>query len=514
MPIALPAPATPELSNVETVRGQGTEYVVAAFQDTQVHVHGPDVVDKAVLELAITSGSDLSDVVRQIQAVYYAAGYPAVRVLYALSQPDLYIQVSLGKVDRIDAPAPYNAYFEGLAPIDPLTDEALEPARTMASLHADRAGESAMPIFKTGPEGVVLAIEPTADGPDQGEVGIEFGNPGNRFVGRHFLDYFGRATLASGDEIRGTGRHAMNGLEDDSSAAGYSDHSVGWTRVTPYGLFGITGRYVGYQQALTLIGDTEATRFDGDIRQAEAAWLYLLSADFENRWTMGAKVDFTRKDFARNSDDALVQRQEYGSVELSTEYTTAARPLGVYTDLGTGIAVRSGLGDDKTDRVTTLADLGYLLLRPSASARASLGSALSFGVGVSGQFTDDTVPEQQQWVLGGIGNGEAYLPGVAVGDSGALGRVQLEFNAGEVSGIRIVPRVFAEYAYAKLENPVLGQPGGDQTFADVGVSLSFSYANALEIAVSYAESIEDDGIDQSVLDDADANLFFKVGLRL
>lgn len=514
MPIALPAPATPELSNIDTVRGQAAELVTAAFQQTQVHVHGPDVVDKSALEAAITSGDDLSDVVRQIQAVYYAAGFPAARVLYARSETDLYVQVSLGKVDRIDAPAPYDAYFRNLAPIDPLTDEALEPARTMASLHADRAGERAMPTFKSGPEGVVLSIEPNATGPDQGEVGIEFGNPGNRFVGRHFLDYFGRASLASGDEIRGTGRHAMIGLEDDPSAAGYSDHSVGWTRVTTLGLFGITGRYVGYQQALTLVGDTDATRFDGDIRQAEAAWLYLLSADFDSRWTVGAKLDYTRKDFARNSDDALVQRQEYGSAELSTEYGSVVRPLGLYTDLTGGIAVRSGLGDDKTDVLTTRADLGYLMLRPSASARVRLGSSLGLGIGVSGQFTEDTVPEQQQWVLGGVGNGEAYLPGVAVGDSGALGRVQLEWNVGDVSGVRIVPRLFAEYAYAKLESPLPGQPAGDQTFADAGVSLGFAYGNSLEVSVSYAESFEEDGIDQAVLDDADANVFFKVALRL
>lgn len=514
MPIALPAPADPQLGTVETIQAAGAEYVTVAFQQTQVHVKGPDVVSKAVVQDAITSGESLSDVVRQIQAVYYAAGYPSVQVSYALAEPDLYVLVALGKLDRIDAPAPYDAYFAGIAPAEPLTDEALEPARTLASLHADRAGETAMPRFQTGPEGTVLSIEPEAHGPDQGAVGAEFGNPGNRFVGRHFLDYYARASFASGDEIKGSGRHALIGLEDDEDSRGYHDHSLGWSRVTSLGLFGITGRYVNYQQDLVLGGNAVPTRFDGDIRQAEAAWLYLLSAGFESRWTLGAKLDYTRKDFSTTLGEAVAQRQEYGSAEASTEYATIIRALGLQTDLTAGFALRSGLGDNQIDDPTTLADLGYLMFRPSASLRTQLSSSLSFGLGFNGQFTGDTLPEQQQWVIGGVGNGEAYLPGVAAGDSGGVARAQLELRASEIGSFTLVPRVFAEYSYARFEDPFAGQPSGDQSVADAGVSLGLSYAKLLEVSVSYAESLDDSGIDKAILRDADANVYFKIGIQL
>ncbi|MGQ0621495.1 MAG: ShlB/FhaC/HecB family hemolysin secretion/activation protein [Panacagrimonas sp.] len=547
MPITLPAPADPQLGTVEMIQAAGMEYVVAAFQQVRVHVSGPEVVARPVLEATIAGGQSLSDVVRQIQAIYYAAGYPAVQITYVLAEPDLYVLVVLGKVDRIDVPAPYDAYFDGIASADPLTDEAIESALALASVHADRAGERAMPTFRIGPEGVVLSIEPDDQGPKQGSIGAEFGNPGNRFVGRHFLDYNVRFSFGSGDEFKGSGRHALVGLEDGDDAAGYHDHAVGWSRVTSLGLFGITGRYVNYQQDVVPLGSAEPIRLDGDIRQAEAAWVYLLNANFDGRWTLGAKLDYSRKDFSLTRDeDQVIQRQEYGSAELSTDFANILRLFGLHTDIAGGIAVRSGLGDDKIDNPTARADLGYLLVRPSASLRTRLGESLSFGLGLSGQITRDTLPEQQQWVVGGVGNGEAYLPGVAGGDTGGVARAQIEFGLGQVGGgFTLTPRVFAEYAYTRYENELPGPPprvitllgiplsgfplfdfpgveeatqdgfpDGKQTLADAGVSLSLTYSNWVEVSVSYAESLNESGIDGAVLKDADANLFFRVAIQL
>ena len=78
MPITLPAPSTPELGTAEAIRGSGSAYVDAAFQQNQIHVIGPDVVSKEALTGAITGAENLSDVVRRIQAAYYLAGYPSV----------------------------------------------------------------------------------------------------------------------------------------------------------------------------------------------------------------------------------------------------------------------------------------------------------------------------------------------------------------------------------------------------------------------------------------------------
>lgn len=513
MPIALPAPATPELGTAEVLRAQGgSAYVSAAFKQTQIHVHGPDVVPKEKLELAISGAESLSDAVRRIQGAYYVAGYPAVRAIYALAEPDLYVQITLSKVTKVEAPDRYATYFSGIEGSDPLTDEALEPRRTLASLHADRAGQNGNAKFMADGEGVLLRLEPDDNGPNRSSMGLGFGNPGNRFVGRHFIDWFAKHSFTTSDEIRATGRHALEGLDDDENAAGYNEHTVGWGRVTPWGLLAVNGRYASYQQRLEVQGESDLVSFDGDIREVEAGWTGLLHASFASRWTVGAKVDWTRKDFATSLTDQVVQRQEYGSVEGSTEYARVLRPLDLPTEFSAGLVVRSGLGSDETDNPIKGADLGYLLFRPTLSAKVRLSERFSLRAAVTGQYSGDTVPEQQQWVMGGVGNVESYLPGVASGDTGGLARIQLETTAYDLGVFKVVPRLFVEYGMADVEEPLVGQPSGTQSIADGGVSLSFT-RGPLEASVSYAESFEEDGIDEAVLEDADANAFFRVAVK-
>ncbi|WP_420465856.1 ShlB/FhaC/HecB family hemolysin secretion/activation protein [Panacagrimonas sp.] len=514
MPIALPPPLPPMQGSAEVIQQQGSAYVTAAVQGVNLHVIGPNAVSQSDLEAAITASQSMSDAVRLVQGLYYAAGYPGVQVTYALVEPDLYVLVKLGAVSKVEAPAPYDRYLAGVAGAEPLTDDALEPGRTLASLHADRAGQTATPSFIADEAGsMVLRVEPHDGAPKRSFVGAEFGNPGNRFVGRHFLDYFATTSLTTGDEFRATGRHVLEGLSDDRGAKGYHEHSLGWSRVTPWGLFGLSGRYVGYQQNLEIPGFPDLISFDGDIRQAELGWTYLLAADFTSRWTIGAKADYTRKDFSVTESDESVQRQEYGSAEISTDYTTALRPLGVQTELGGSIAVRSGLGDDETDDPFTAADLGYLLYRPTLSARAYLHEWLTLSLVATGQITSDALPEQQQWVMGGVGNVEAYLPGVASGDTGGIARLQFELKGLTLGAATIKPRLFAEYGVARFEEAVFGQPTGTQAIGDGGVSLVMGLGPNFEAAVSYAESFSEEDIDQEILDDADANVFFRVGAK-
>lgn len=512
MPITLPAPSAPELGTVEAIRGSGSAYVDAAFQQNQIHVIGPDVVSKEALTGAITGAENLSDVVRRIEAAYYLAGYPSVKVVYALAEPDLYVGVTLGKITKVEAPDRYRPYFDSMAGADPLTDEKLEPGRTLASLHADRAGQSATPTLVPDGDGSILRIEPNDKGPGRSAMGMGFGNPGNRFVGRHFLDWFAKHSFTTGDEIRATGRYGMEGMDRDDGARGYGDFSLGWGKVVPWGMLALQGRFTGYQievEALSPPGTM--VKLTGNIGEVELGWSGLLHASFYSRWGVSAKVDYTRKilELARTEED--VQQQEYGSVEAATQYSHVFRPMDLPTELTAGVMVRSGLGDNKTDQARVGADLGYLLFRPTVGASMRFGEYATIRLAVIAQITDDTLPEQSQWVMGGIGNIESYLPGVASGDSGGLARLQWETDSQAFFGISVTPRLFVEYGFAKFENAD-GDAGDRQTLADGGGSLTFS-RGPFEASVSYAESIQEKKIAKDVLHDSDANAFFRVAMK-
>lgn len=517
MAIALPPPSTPELAPVDVVRAGGSEILKLSWQQNTIHVLGVEQIDKSLIEVAITTAGSLSDVVRQIQAVYYIAGYPAVQVRYALVEPDLYMLVVPGKITRVVAAEPYGKYFDGLAGADPLTDDALEPPRILASIHSDRNGEDPTVVFQPEEGGAALVVKSSESGPPQGTAGLEFGNPGNRFSGRYLANYFGRAAFGGGDEFRFEGRNAFTGLEKSSSPAeGYQEYALGWNRVNTLGLLGLQARYVGYQQEFDLdLGVGDRTRFSGKILQYEASLVHPLAASFNSRWNLSVKADYTKKTYEIFRLNQDVQRQEYGSAEIGTDYAQVLSLGSQRIDFSAGVAVRSGLASDETDVAIKAADFGYLLYRPTLNLALPIGSSTTLGLTVAGQFTSDTLPEQQQWVVGGIGNGEAFLPGVAAGDSGGVARLSLQDRL-QLFGLPVTPRVFVEYGFATFENPFedLGQEGSTQSVADAGVSLAVRVSRQVEARASYAESFEEKNISDAALDAADANLFFSVAVTL
>src|SRR3569623_1806507 len=97
-----------------------------------------------------------------------------------------------------------------------------------------------------------------------------------------------------------------------------------------------------------------------------------------------------------------------------------------------GVAIRKGFGKNGSNidqnNLPLHGDQSYLLFRPSALLKFFWTNNIATGLEASAQFSSDTLPEQQQWVLGGVGSLTSSLPGVVVGDKGYLGRVYTEVS--------------------------------------------------------------------------------------
>lgn len=513
MAVTLPPELPPQELAVEQLQQQGSEVAAFSFQENRVHLLGPQVLSADAAASAAVNATSLSDVVRNLASLYYAAGYPAAQLTYGLSGQDLYVVARLGQITSVTGPEEIKPYFDGLVGVAPLTDNALEPRRALASIHANRAGVEVEPVLTpdASGNGYAMDLKPLPLSPDPTTLKAEFGNPGNRFVGRHFLDLDIRHGFATGDEFAATWRSALTGLNEHDDAEDFHEETLSWNRVTRLGIFGLSGRNIDYSI------DVGAVPVNGDLQQAEAGWLFPLAASFSSRWTVNAKVDYTKKELSLQANGLVAQDQEYGSAEAGTAFAYTYALGGTrFADFDAGVAVRKGLGNDKTDELTTAADLGYLLFRPQASAKLAFDEHLSTRLDLYAQITSDTLPEQSQWVMGGIGNVYSYLPGVATGDSGGLARLQVEYKdiGGDVFGLRLTPRAFVEYGYTKFENSVAGQISGTPSIADAGVELSASLSSWLDASIAYAKSFHDKDIDQDTLDDSEANLYFRVALKL
>jgi hypothetical protein len=517
MAVDLPPPIPPQEVSVAQAQ-QGEAVATVAFQSYQVHVFGAPVLSEGELGAAVGPADSLSNAVRAIASAAYAKGYPAAVVSYALQGQDLYVIVSLEGVGRVDADAPLGKYFEGLVGKTPLTDSALEPRRALASIHADRAGLQATPLLKPeGSAGVDFDLKPSDSGPDPTQVSVSFGNPGNRFVGRYFLDADVRTGTRWGDELRAVTREGLRGMNTKPTAGEYFEENLGWNRVTTWGVFGAGGRVLDFNFRTNaanteFVANTPVDRtLDGLLWIGEAYWLYPIMADFHSRLSVQAKADRTSKTTDTRLDatgaTSTTQRELYSSGELSASYVRSDELIGGRWDFELGAAVRKGFGEHES--ALTTANLDYLLYRPVIRVKHYFTDDVTLGLDATGQYSSDTVPEQQQWVMGGWNNLTVVLPGIAVGDTGYLGRLILEAGNWKFAGMQLKPKLFAEYGATRFENATINGTARP-ALGDAGAELSLTVLKWLEGSVAYAKKITSKDISDPLLDAATADLYFRV----
>lgn len=525
MAVALPDALPPAQSTPADIKAQANESGTFSFNQFTVHLIGQALLDEAAINRVKHGAESLSDIVRNISSEIYLAGYPGVQVYYAREGDDLFVLTFPGKITEVTGDSRVSKYFSNVPGTSPTRDTDIEKARSLANTHSDRAGENVKLLLKPNqqvPGESSLVLKQQVDKPDPTSIRGEFGNPGNRFVGRHFLKLDLEHGFATGDQVSVSWNHGLTGLNNRALADDFNEQSVVWNRVTPWGIFGISGFNEDYTiQGLDNTG--QPVDVNGDLQKVEGAWLYPIQKSFDSSWTANLTVDYIDKEFALASTGTLAQSQKYGSVEVGTSYAHTLLVRELPLTLGAGLAVRQGLGDDKVSNPIVLADLGYFLVRPQVSAElASVDWSASLQALM--QITEDAVPEQSQWVMGGVGNVSAYLPGVAVGDSGGIVRAEFRYKAlPEWRDFSLTPSVFAEYGYTKFEDPLNTPVGGGLFFvrptstaklADVGLDLNLKWQDYVTLRLTYAESVDEDNVSSAVQRAADANVYFSLVVNL
>lgn len=516
MSIALPPPAIPQLGTVEQLQPQASGGVVVAYQNYQVHVAANGLVDEATLNKVIAAADNISNAIRAIGGAAYAAGYPAAKVMYVASGNDVYVTVQPGEISSVKADDALKPYFEGVEAAKPLTASALEPRRMLASMLADRAGYEITPSLEPdGNGGTVLDLEKNVRKQDPTTINVDFGNPGSRYSSRWFLDLGLKAATNYGDEFRLSWREGVPNVETEPGGD-YHEQNLGWTRVTPMGVMGFSGRLVNYDAR------TNGVDTNGRIWSVEGLYLYPILADFNTRWTAQGKVDYIDNqrdlDSTTTTPTVTFKREKYPSIEVSTSYTRNLGFLDHLWGLEGGVTLRKGFGDgENTTTLPLNGDEQYLLLRGVATAKVYTQPDLWFwkpsltsGITLSGQYSGDTLPEQQQWVIGGLGNISSALPGIGVGDNGYLVRLFTEtaaWNHPQVAGLSFTPRLFLESGAASYAGT---NPIGTQSITDVGFDLAMRYKQWFESSFTYGLPIADD---VPANQNNKANLYFRMGVK-
>jgi hemolysin activation/secretion protein len=523
MSIALPPPASPQLGAIEQLQPQASGGVVVAFQNYQMHIAASGILDEATINKVVAAADNVSNAVRNISSAAYTAGFPAAQVLYVASGKDVYVVVKPGSISAVRADDALQPYFAGLETAKPLTSRDLEGRRMLASMLADRAGYNIYPVFEPdGNGGMVLDLQKNVKVQNPTQISIDFGNPGNRYSSRYFLDLGIKTASNYGDEFRLSWREGFPNV-DTPPGGDYHEQNLSWNRVTPHGVFGVAGRYINYNSA------PSGLPIIGRIWSVEGIYLYPIMADFNMRWTAQGKVDYidNKKELDSTASTPAFEyaREKYPSVEIATSY---ARNLGMLDHLWNfeiGGTVRKGVGDsENTTSFPLNADEKYLLLRGTTNLKlfwqpnltTFWNPNLTTGVELSGQYSKDTLPEQQQWVLGGQGNLTTALPGVSQGDTGYLARAYTEvggITAPYITGLDLRPKLFIESGSATYENAKAGQTSAAQRLTDVGLEVGFKYKQWLDGSIAYAKDVSYDNINRLTFDSSNARMYFRVGVK-
>ena len=531
MAITLPPPVEPQLSAPTVLASQAVDETVVDYHGIHIHVFGHPRLDPELLRRVIPLQPSLSDAVRAVGALCYAAGYPGTIIRYGVTDhANLYVKEVQGHVESVQAPDDLLPYFRGLQGKTMLSDSALEERRALADGLSERAGHNYRMQVKPGEDdGLAVDLGAPLAGPHQFAVLGDLSNYGNRYSGHYLADLSLRQALSSGDEFQISGVTALRVLGlADGNAQPYHEGDGAWSRVSRFGVFGVQGNYASFGEAV------QGFHFKGELSSGAASWMYPLYADFHQR--VNVQVRVLRNQLAIRDPQNLpsdctllgdllnllgaqvcsaggpvgdILSEAYNSVDATVSYAERIAVGTRQTELQAGLTLRKGLGHDHP--VTTPANLGYFLLQPSLSVAYGISQHWSLqGEGLY-QFSRSTLPQQQQFVLGGPTSLHAFESGAGLGDRGGNARVAVAWS-GLNSAVTNLPalriRAFSEYA-----NATLSRSGGPLALADAGIDIDVRFLSWLGGTLSVADSVYQHNPQLSPDSLSRRTVFFKLGAK-
>lgn len=489
MAVDLP-PALPPLAQSPDLLTRSAVAVTVPHRGDSLQIMSELPLSGAEVRAAIAPAASLEEALALLTRAYRANGYPGAQLLYARQGSEVWVQVVPGRLRETQVDRPLTPYFADLPGESALRDRELEPRRILASLHADRAGLQAVARLHPDDAGNLRLIVDTERGAAPTRLAWTIDNTGQRYSTSELMTAVDFATgTGRGDEF-GIGAHiGLDHPGDDEYAA----HRLTWNRVTPWGLFGVGARHTRYVQ-------TDRAQIDeGRFWTGELNWLMPLYADFQSRW--GVKLQVDRSQFTHRISSLDQPEQLYTSGEIATQYHRRFSLLDLQWRFDGSLALRQGLNDERLPAAT----LDYQLLRPSARLVLDLGDGRAFTVEARAQLSNDRLPAQEQWVLGGRENLQTQRHGVVVGDEGSLMRVSGDLGRYQWREFAVQPHVFAERGRAQPD----GAPERPQ-LSSAGAGLRVAAWGWLSADLVYAERLDERGIPQRVLDETETPWWFSL----
>ena len=528
MAIDLPPPMPPQQVEVKTISSV-SPIASGKVGDYEVRVSGADLISADQIKLVLSQSDNPSQAVVAVGGAYQAEGHLLVRMRYALDGKTLYVNARQAELADIETPPALAGYFDPLVGDPDLKSAEFERYRILANIKAERAGEKVSVGYRldeSNPDRVVMVLTSETDPEHKPtEFTVQVGNPGNRFLGRYFSQMSARHQTRYGTEVAAGWETALTSI--GSSPRGGKDYDrfqVVLDQPTRYGLYGFDISHTDYTQEvqvdIDLDGDLESIDLDAEISEVGLNGRQILFSKERSRLNLYERIEHIESEIVASAAGGLLLLDEpHTTFEGGVTYHRLVRLMNRDLRLTLDGAVETGLSGDH-GTLGTLATPGvvapgrrtaeFVLVKPKLGLTMPVADRYTFGFDLLGQYSDgDQVPQQQQWVLGGMGSLSAYLPGTLVGDTGYFARLYLERSALDMSFIKLAPSIFLEGGSAEFED-ASGNAGDRRSVVDAGIKLASELGAGFSLEVIAAVPLSDSNLDSDFLEENESDAFFRL----
>ncbi len=554
----LPQALPPQLESADKIAAYSAaaEAYTGTVNGFNLRVTGSHYLSKEDLDTIFKTARTPSEAIILINANTARRGHLLVTTLYASPvQNTINVHAVQGSVAALKGPAGITHFFSGLVGEPDLDAGEFDRARVMANLRSSRSGmDYTVTTERADPKLVTLVFNETpAKDADTTDVTLQFGNEGSRFVGRYFADGGLAHNFSDGTRVALGYQTALPELGESGDGEDYDSYSFKIDRPFSFGLYGLDASRSQYSRGIdieTMVqgppgsnllvdllgpvgsllsgllgGNTPSSPtlirthidLDADIRRYGLSGEQVLAGDINYRFSLFQRIEHvdSQIEVSDSTDSLMLLDEVYSTAEIGAKYLHASYLGSMRLDWSLKGSIEAGLTGDKGTLGSNDSAPGvsigkrtseFIAFKPAAEARWRVLPNGSFGLMVAGQYAQDQLPEQQQWVLGGMNSIAAYLPGVLIGDTGYYGKTDFEY-IWKYSGVELTGSIFGEHGTAQFED-ASGPDGSERSITDVGVRLKAKFGKTFEIQAVSAQSLSEDNVDQSVIDRTEADFFF------
>lgn len=490
MPIVTPfiPPITPPIVHQVTAPHNGHKSLLVSSHGYRYILTGNTLLPDPYIHHLLLGVENPKAAVAALEAAYHKAGYFLVAIKATLKGKVIQIQIIQGQLTKVNTTGHLGAFFTGIRYRTNLQENNIVYQSILANAFAQRNGQRMQIGFgpSSNPGGSQMNVSETPIPGYQALVGnVFFGNYGSRYSGRYLTGGSVSYSPGLGLNLSINGTQGLASLTPSSKGSDYSQGGINASSITPWGVYSFNAQWVHYRTGEI----SYPVNPTGNIFTWGISGSQLLYANDQSRWSL-------IEGFNHVSNQVKIYQgilpggypltiQHYGYWDIGSRWNLSYNLLQKPGSLNASLTYNQGVSASRGTLYSHIpgyptAQFRYFVANIATSQTLPFGLSASFSA--TGQGAFNTLPQQNQWVLGGFGNLSAFYPGVLVGDSGYSARFQLQSPSWSFYGFNATANLFAEaggttYTYlARNQSPW-------QSLSDVGIGLNMQSPWGTNISV-------------------------------